>query len=67
MGAPGMVGKLTTSEIGSTLMAGPEPAMRAEGIYFKLMGQVDAFSINGSTLTLLDASGNQLLIFASQP
>lgn len=60
-------GKLATGGITSTLMAGPEPAMRAEKIYFELLRQVDAFSINNTTLTLLDANGNELLIFTKQP
>ncbi len=48
-------------------MAGPEPAMRAEGIFFELLRQVSSFSVDGDVFTLSDANGNELLILDSQP
>lgn len=50
-------------EIVSTLMAGPEPAMRAESAYMALLGQARSYAVEGDTLTLFDAGGNQSLIF----
>jgi len=37
--------------------------MAAETVYFELLGMVGRYSLNGDTLTLLDANGNELLIF----
>jgi len=48
----------------STKMAGPEPAMRAESLYFELLRQARAFKAETEELTLLDGHGNELLIFA---
>lgn len=52
-----------TGELVMTLMAGPEPAMRAEQAYHELLRQARAFSMAGTTLTLYDEGGNQSLIF----
>jgi len=49
--------------IASTEMAGPEPAMRAEGAYLLLLGQARSYRVEAGRLTLLDAGGNESLIF----
>lgn len=64
--ATGANGALTIGTITSTLIAGPEPAMRAETAYDALLAKVASFKIDGNTLALLDASGNQSLIFTAR-
>jgi len=49
--------------IASTEMAGPEPAMRAEGAYLTLLGQARSYRVESGRLTLFDAGGNESLIF----
>jgi len=49
--------------IASTEMAGPEPAMRAEGAYLTLLGQARSYQVDAGRLTLFDAGGNESLIF----
>jgi heat shock protein HslJ len=49
--------------ITSTLMAGPEPEMRAEQAYQTLLGQAKSYRLKSDTLTLSDANGNESLIF----
>jgi len=61
----GSGGSFEVGEIVSTLMAGPEPAMRAETIYSELLKQAREYAVEGDTLTLSDANGNQLLIFTT--
>lgn len=51
----------------STLMAGPEPAMRGETAYFALLGKTASYRIEGEKLTLFDANGNESLIFTKTP
>ena len=51
----------------STRMAGPEPAMRAEGIYLRLLGDARSWSIDDARLTLRDAGGNDRLVFMAAP
>jgi heat shock protein HslJ len=53
----------SVGQIASTEMAGPEPAMRAEGAYVTLLGQARAYRVEAGRLTLLDAGGNESLIF----
>jgi heat shock protein HslJ len=53
----------SAKETATTMMAGPEPAMRAEQAYLKLLGEAASFKVSGSTLTLFDASGNESLIY----
>jgi heat shock protein HslJ len=48
----------------STLMAGPEPAMRAESAYLMLLSEAKSYALSGGRLTLYDAGGNESLIFA---
>jgi heat shock protein HslJ len=52
--------------IASTEMAGPEPAMRAESAYQKLLAGAKSYKLASGTLTLYDAGGNPSLIFASE-
>jgi heat shock protein HslJ len=53
----------STGELARTLMAGPEPAMRAEHVFLQLLAQARTYSLADGILTLADANGNQLLIF----
>ena len=54
----------SVGELQMTLMGGSEEAMRAESTYFELLWQACKFTVNQTTLTLLDAFNNELLIFA---
>jgi heat shock protein HslJ len=47
----------------ATRMAGPEPAMRAEGAYVTLLAQVKSCKMADRKLTLYDKGGNESLIF----
>jgi heat shock protein HslJ len=47
----------------STLMAGPEPAMRAEQAYTALLSAARSYMLAGSRLTLYDEGGNESLIY----
>jgi predicted secreted protein len=60
----GANGSLAVGMIMRTLMAGSGPAMQAEGLYFQLLAQARVYRLTGGGLTLLDANGNELLIFA---
>lgn len=53
----------STGEVVMTLMAGSEPAMRAEQAYHEALRQARSFKLAGTTLTLYDDGGNELLIF----
>jgi heat shock protein HslJ len=44
-------------------MAGPEPAMRAEGAFTKLLVDAKSFKLSSGTLTLYDGGGNESLVF----
>jgi heat shock protein HslJ len=50
-------------QIASTEMAGPEPAMRAEGAYMTLLRQARSYKLAEGRLTLFDEGGNESLIF----
>jgi len=54
-------GRIEIREISSTLMAGPESAMRAEALYFELLGRVDHWRVDGDTLTLSDGRTEALV------
>ncbi len=47
------------------MMAGPEPDMRAEQTYLKLLAEAKRFAVDGKTLTLLDADGTESLIYTA--
>ena len=49
--------------LATTMMAGPEPAMRAESAFAKLLGAAKSFKVSSSTLTLYDGGGNKSLVF----
>jgi heat shock protein HslJ len=55
----------SVGELTSTLMAGPEPEMRAEQAYTTLLRQAKSYTLKGGTLTLSDANGNESLIFTA--
>ncbi len=54
---------LAIGPIATTRMAGPEAAMRAEGIYLELLAEAKAYRLEDGRLTLLDGNGNERLIF----
>ena len=51
----------------TTRMAGPEPAMRAEGLYLGLLERVRSYRIDADRLMLFDDNGNELLVFSRPP
>jgi heat shock protein HslJ len=53
----------SVGELESTLMAGPEEAMRAERAYLTLLGQARSYRVADGILTLYDEGGNESLIF----
>lgn len=59
----GRGGSFSSGPINSTAMAGPEDAMRAEQIYFELLGEARRYSRENEKLTLSDDNDNQLLVF----
>jgi heat shock protein HslJ len=58
-------GSFSVGELVSTMMAGPEPDMRAEQTYLKLLAEAKQFKVDGKTLTLSDGNGNESLIFTA--
>jgi len=56
-------GAFSLGQIASTLMAGPESAMRAESAYLTLLGQASSYKVIDSELILYDKGGNESLIF----
>lgn len=59
----GPAGAFSTGDLVTTLMAGPEPAMRAERVYLDLLQQARRYEREDGALTLLDERENVLLIF----
>lgn len=55
--------KVEFGPIAMTKMAGSEDEMRAEQNYHQLLSQSKKYEVKDNTLTLMDESGNQLLIF----
>jgi heat shock protein HslJ len=55
----------SVGDLASTMMAGPEPAMRAEQAYLKLLADAKSHKVANGGLTLFDGSGNQSLIFTA--
>ncbi len=53
----------TAGPLVGTLMAGPEPAMRAERAYLDLLGHARSCRIEDGRLTLCDEGGQESLIF----
>jgi len=60
-------GRLIISGIYSTEMAGTPEAMATETVYFELLNSAKRYKLVEDTLTLLDANGNELLIFTRSP
>lgn len=58
-------GSFSVGELVSTVMAGPEPDMRAEQTYLKLLAEARRLAVHGKTLTLLEANGNESLILTA--
>jgi heat shock protein HslJ len=56
----------SVGEIAGTMMAGPEPEMRAESAYLKLLAEAKSHALKDGGLTLLEGGGNESLIFASE-
>jgi heat shock protein HslJ len=57
-------GSISFGDLVSTMMAGPEPAMKAERTYLELLAAARQFRVEGETLTLSDAQGNDSLIYS---
>ena len=58
-------GSFSVGDLASTMMAGPEPDMRAETIYLELLAEAKSYSVDGDALTLSDGNGNESLIYAA--
>jgi heat shock protein HslJ len=57
-------GAFSVGELISTMMAGPEADMQAETDYMTLLAAAKKYEVSGKTLTLLDADGNESLVYA---
>ena len=55
-----------TGQIAGTMMAGPEPEMRAEQAYLALLAQARSFKATPDKLALLDAGGSELLVYSPE-
>jgi heat shock protein HslJ len=58
-------GNFSTGALMMTEMAGPQPAMRAEGAYLTLLGQARSYKLTDNQLILNDQGGFESLIFES--
>lgn len=58
-------GTLQVGALMSTKMGGPEPAMAAEQAYLTALQTVSTWEVADSTLTLLDATGSPVLVYAA--
>jgi len=56
----------SVGDVAGTMMAGPEPEMRAESAYLKLLAEAKSYALKDGGLTLFDEGGNESLIFASE-
>ena len=59
-------GNFSVAELQATMMGGSDDAMRVESMYFELLSQTRKFTLNQTTLTLLDRDNNPLLVFAKR-
>jgi heat shock protein HslJ len=57
-------GDFSVGPLVQTEMAGSEPAMRAESIYFSLLQSARKYTVDGTTFTLYDENWNALLIYS---
>jgi heat shock protein HslJ len=58
-------GSFSVGELVSTMMAGPEADMKAEQKYLALLAAAKNYQVDGETLTLMDANGNESLTYAA--
>ena len=56
----------SVGDLAGTMMAGPEPDMRAEAAYLKLLSGAKSYKLDGGGLTLFDQNGNESLIFEAE-
>jgi heat shock protein HslJ len=57
-------GSISFGDLVSTMMAGPEPDMKAEQTYLALLAKMSSFKVDGEQLTLTDG-GNQQLVYSA--
>jgi heat shock protein HslJ len=55
---------LTFGPMALTRMAGPEPAMRAENLFHRMLADTRSYRFDAGRLVLLDDGGNERLIFS---
>ncbi len=55
-------GGFAVGMISQTLMAGPEPDMRAEETFFRLLQSASTYERDGDMLTLIDGEGLEALV-----
>ena len=58
---------ISFSDLGATLMAGPEEAMKAAEQFRTLLGKAATFTISGATLKMKDENGSVILVFTEKP
>jgi len=63
--AAGDDGSFSVGDLASTMMAGSEADMLAETNFITLLSAAKKYEIDGDTLTLFDAGGNESLIFTA--
>ncbi|HJW76569.1 MAG TPA: META domain-containing protein [Thermoleophilia bacterium] len=56
-------GAFSAGPLASTMMAGPEEAMKAETAYLRRLDAAESYAITDSTLVLKDADGKDSLTF----
>lgn len=59
-------GRFSVGQLQSTLMGGPEEAMRAEARYLELLQQARKYAVTGATLRLRDGSDQDILVFSAR-
>jgi heat shock protein HslJ len=55
--------KISIGEIGSTMMACPEPIMKQEQHYFNQLKKISSYTVENSSLKVHDGEGKVLLVF----
>lgn len=58
-------GSFSVGDLASTMMAGPEDDMQAETDYMTLLAAAQRYQVDGNQLTLLDADGNEALVYSA--
>lgn len=53
------------TEVGTTMMMCPDNVMVQEDLYLSILTEADAVDVDGDTLTVTDASGQVVLVYAS--